>query len=243
MIYPSGSTSQSIDIFIGDDLGIAVTGLVASTMPTVKYSRAGANADVTITLADLSLITTVWASGGFKERGNGVYRLDVPDAAFTTSGEVTIRGEASGKHVFAPRLEIGVLDNIEDQTDRLGSGLVTIITAVASDGSTTIFIGCDYSNTDSTALDFTDASNLWPTLTSAAISFKLYQSDEETLVFSKAGSVVTGTGTGKKVRVELTAAETATIPVGVHHFRILATLSGGHVAPPLVRGNCAVKNP
>lgn len=107
MIYPLAATSQSIDIQIVDDSGLPVTGLVAATFPTLTYSLAGANADGAFpALSDLALITTAYASGGVKERGNGVYRLDLPNGVFTTAGEVRIRGEATGKHVLAPWIDV-----------------------------------------------------------------------------------------------------------------------------------------
>ena len=106
MIFKSGATSQSVDVQIVDDSGLAVTGLTYLTASTIKYSVAGANADVTITLVTLAAITTAWASGGFIERGNGVYRLDVPNAALSSVGEVTLRAEASGQHLISPRIVV-----------------------------------------------------------------------------------------------------------------------------------------
>ncbi|WP_010588557.1 hypothetical protein, partial [Schlesneria paludicola] len=67
----STDTTPSIDIEVYDDSGIPVTGLVAATMPTTSYSIGGSNAKVAITLVDVSLETSAWTPGGFKERGNG----------------------------------------------------------------------------------------------------------------------------------------------------------------------------
>jgi hypothetical protein len=109
VIYPLGATSQSLDIQIVDDNGLPVTGLVAATFPTLTYSLSGPNADVAFpTLSDLTLITSPYVSGGVKERGNGVYRLDLPNGVFTTAGEVKVRGEATGKHVLAPWIDVAV---------------------------------------------------------------------------------------------------------------------------------------
>jgi hypothetical protein len=112
--YAIGATSQSVDVSVYDDDGLPVTGLVAATFPTVKYSKAGANADATITLVDLALITTTWTSGGVKERGEGVYRLDVPNAAFSTEAKVKIRGEDTDKRVVSSLLIVGEIDAIAD---------------------------------------------------------------------------------------------------------------------------------
>jgi hypothetical protein len=103
------ATSQSIDIRIVDDSGLPVPSLVADTLPTLVYSKAGANADVTITPVDLASLATAWTSSGVKERGNGVYRLDLPNAMLTTQARVTIRGEATDKRVICPTIDVGML--------------------------------------------------------------------------------------------------------------------------------------
>jgi hypothetical protein len=110
MIYNTGVTSQSCDIQIVDDTGLPVLGLVAATFPSLTYSLAGANADVSFpALSDLATITTAYSSGGVKERGNGYYRLDLPNGVFTSAGIVTVRGEASGKHALLPKIDVGVV--------------------------------------------------------------------------------------------------------------------------------------
>lgn len=107
MIIDSGATSQSIDIQIVDDTGLPVTGLVAATFPTLKYSIAGPNADVTFpTLSDLASLTTAYASGGVRERGEGVYRVDCPNAMFAAAGRVKVRGEATGKRVIVDMIDV-----------------------------------------------------------------------------------------------------------------------------------------
>ena len=105
--FSAGSTSQTIDVLIVDDEGLPVTGLVAATLPPITYSRAGANADATITPVDLALITTVWTSGGFKERGAGRYRLDIPNAALATAGRITIRSEDTDKRLIVELIDVG----------------------------------------------------------------------------------------------------------------------------------------
>ena len=125
MIFKSGATSQSVDVQIVDDNGLAVTGLTYSTAPTIKYSLGGANADATISLVTLATVTTAWVSGGFIERGNGVYRLDVPNAALSSVGEVTLRAEASGQHLVCPRLMVVAFD----PTSSTNMGLSALPTA------------------------------------------------------------------------------------------------------------------
>jgi hypothetical protein len=106
MIVCAGATKQSLDVLLVDDSGLPLTGLVAATFPAVKWSLAGAYADQTVTLSDLAALTASWAEGGVKERGGGRYRLDLPDAVFEAQGEVSVRGEASGKHLVAPLIDV-----------------------------------------------------------------------------------------------------------------------------------------
>lgn len=120
---------------------------------------------------------------------------------------------------------------------RIGSGQINVVQAVGQNGDTTIVQGDDYNATDGTALDYTDSDDDWPTLTSATITFAVANGSTP---FSKTGSVVTATGTGKKVRVELTAAETGAIIAGKYRFDIQATLSSGRKVT-LVQGWLTVR--
>ena len=89
-----GSTSQSIELYLG------ATGLTFATSGLSAYYVRNRTAPVAITLITQTA-TGTWASGGFAEISSsltpGVYRLDVPDAAFAVgSSDVTIvvRGAA-----------------------------------------------------------------------------------------------------------------------------------------------------
>jgi hypothetical protein len=106
MIVAPGTTALSIDVQIVDDTGLAVTGLVASTFPSVSYSTGTNAAATSVTLSDISAITTAFTSGGIKERSGGWYRLDMPNAAISAAGRVTIIADASGKHLIAPFLDV-----------------------------------------------------------------------------------------------------------------------------------------
>ncbi len=102
--FDSGQTNISLDVQIVDDTGLPVTGLVAATFPTVKRSS-GTGADATITLSDLTALTDAHSDGGVKERGEGVYRLDLPDLA---DGTHKIRGEATDKRLICEDIQIGI---------------------------------------------------------------------------------------------------------------------------------------
>lgn len=112
MIFPIGATSQSIDILVTDDTGLPVTGLLAATFPTVTLSKAGPNANITLTLVDLALITTVWTGTtdcGVKERSGGRYRLDLLDSVFSSGGIWNLWGEATNKRIICPPIEVSKL--------------------------------------------------------------------------------------------------------------------------------------
>lgn len=104
MIFPPGATSQSITVTIVDDDGLPVTGLVASTMPTINYRKSRA-AESSISLTDLAALTSSYSSGGVKEASAGRYRLDLPDAAVSTADNVAIYGEATGKRLIVDPAE------------------------------------------------------------------------------------------------------------------------------------------
>jgi len=90
-----GSTSQSIELYLG------VTGLTFATSNLAAYYVRNQSAPVAITLVTQTA-TGAWTSGGFAEISSslvpGVYRLDVPNAAFAAGQPdvtIVVRG-ASG---------------------------------------------------------------------------------------------------------------------------------------------------
>jgi hypothetical protein len=90
-----GSTSQSIELYLGS------TGLTFATSGLAAYYVRNQSAPVAITLVTQTP-TGAWSSGGFAEISSslvpGVYRLDVPDAAFAAGASdvtIVVRG-ASG---------------------------------------------------------------------------------------------------------------------------------------------------
>jgi hypothetical protein len=90
-----GSTSQSIELYLG------ATGLTFATSGLAAYYVRNQAAPVAITLVTQTA-TGAWTSGGFAEIDSslvpGVYRLDVPNAAFAAGASdvtIVVRG-ASG---------------------------------------------------------------------------------------------------------------------------------------------------
>lgn len=126
---------------------------------------------------------------------------------------------------------------------RIGSGQITTVSTVAQNGDIEEIIGgADYDADDGLAFDWTDASDTWPVLTDATIAWKAEAAGGVSA--SYAGSVVTGTGSGKKVRLELTAAQSAALEaahVGVWDFVVWATLAPSGRKIALVWGAAPVK--
>jgi hypothetical protein len=90
-----GSTSQSVELYLG------ATGLTFATSGLAAYYVRNQSAPVAITLVTQTA-TGAWSSGGFAEISSslvpGVYRLDVPNAAFAAGASdvtIVVRG-ASG---------------------------------------------------------------------------------------------------------------------------------------------------
>ena len=120
---------------------------------------------------------------------------------------------------------------------RIGSGQIITTSPVSQSGDITLARGDDYYAADNRALDWTEgAASAWPTLTGATISVEFEGPNEELAAI--AGSVVTPTGT-KKVRLELSAVQTAGFAAGVTDIRVKATLSNTHVVT-LVTGRANI---
>jgi hypothetical protein len=124
-----GSTSQSIELYLG------VTGITFATSGLAAYYIRNQSAPVAITLVTQTA-TGAWTSGGFAEISSslvpGVYRLDVPNAAFAAGASdvtIVVRG-ASGTNgaVLTVTLSSGGLTAAQTAAavlDAVGSSYVT----------------------------------------------------------------------------------------------------------------------
>jgi hypothetical protein len=124
-----GSTSQSIELYLG------VTRLTCATSNLAAYYVRNQSAPVAITLVTQTA-TGAWSSGGFAEIDAstvpGVYRLDVPNAAFAAGASdvtIVVRG-ASGTNgaVLTVTLSSGGLTAAQTAAavlDAVGSSYVT----------------------------------------------------------------------------------------------------------------------
>lgn len=82
-IVTKDSTDRSVTVSIADSSTfLPETGVVFNTSGIDLWYRREGAAKVSITEASLSALTDAHADGGFLHIGDGVYRLDLPDAAF-----------------------------------------------------------------------------------------------------------------------------------------------------------------
>ena len=127
-----GSTSQSIELYLG------LTGLTFSTSGLSAYYIRNRSAPVAITLVTQTA-TGAWTSGGFAEISSsltpGVYRLDVPNAAFAAGASdvtIVVRGAAgtngavvtvtlSAGGLTAAQTADAVLDAVASTHNNIGS--------------------------------------------------------------------------------------------------------------------------
>lgn len=118
----AGSTDVSITLRIIDSTdGTPETGVVFNTSGIDLWYRRELAASVDITEATLAALTTAHADGGFLHINDGVYRLDLPDAACAAGvAGVQIGGIVTGMIVLAPYIELPV-NTEEDVYTRLGA--------------------------------------------------------------------------------------------------------------------------
>jgi len=106
----AGSTSVSLPVTLkAQSTGAAQTG-IAFGSATAYYLRQGGTPTV-ITLSALAAIDSVFNAGGWKEADAthmpGLYRLDVPDAAFASGADwVELTVFAASGQVFSERIPI-----------------------------------------------------------------------------------------------------------------------------------------
>jgi hypothetical protein len=118
-IITKGSTDRSVDIKILNEDGTPNESVVFNTAGlALWYRRAGA-AKTTLTPVTLAALTTAHTDEGFLHIDDGVYRLDLPDAAYATgASHVTVGGALTGSVVVGGRVKL-IDANFED-TVRLG---------------------------------------------------------------------------------------------------------------------------
>lgn len=103
-----GSTSQQINIKIIDSTdGSPETGVVFNTSGIDLWYRRHGAAKTSITEATLSALTDAFSSGGILHIGDGVYRLDIPDAALASGVDrVVVGGTVTGMIVIGAQIDL-----------------------------------------------------------------------------------------------------------------------------------------
>lgn len=111
-IVKKGSTDRGVTLRIIDSTdGSPETGVVYNTSGIDLWYRRQGGAKVSITEATLSALTDAHSDGGFLHIADGVYRLDLPDAAFASGAQwVDVGGTVTGMIVIGGRVRLVDLD-------------------------------------------------------------------------------------------------------------------------------------
>lgn len=119
----AGSTSVSTSFVLRSAADGTEVNTKAAADLTVTYRRQGGTRQ-TVTLSDLAAIDSAWSSGGVKFDADGLYRLDLPDAAVTTGADfVMVSAQCTGSYVFHERIPLPTdasIAAIKAKTDQLG---------------------------------------------------------------------------------------------------------------------------
>lgn len=103
----------------------------------------------------------------------------------------------------------------------LGGVKVTVVSPVSDTGDVSLVRGDAYTTTLGRALTFTDSRDTWPDLTDGVPTLEVGDG-----VIVATGVVVTATGTGKTVRVELTGSQTEELAEDVYDYNLVVTYPG-----------------
>lgn len=134
MIVTAGATNKHVYFYIQEDAGATnpgepVTGLLFSSLDSASYARSGA-ARVAITLATLASASAAHSDGGFilvdDTSMAGLYRLDVPDAAYATGADQVIVQIDPG----AARVCVPVVVDVTDLDMQTALTVATIVAGV-----------------------------------------------------------------------------------------------------------------
>lgn len=107
-IVTKGSTDRSVTVTIIDSTtGAPETGVAYDTAGIALWYRREGAAVTAITEVTLAALTTAHTDGGFLHISDGEYRLDLPDAAFTTGANyVDYGGTVTGMVVIGGRVRL-----------------------------------------------------------------------------------------------------------------------------------------
>lgn len=124
----------------------------------------------------------------------------------------------------------------------IGTGKGVVVAPVGLDATVTVHAGADYYASENRRLAWVEQITPWPDLTGATVLFIASRRGQPPHTLTQAGVIVVASGPGKRVEVQLTAAQTNTLYVGkdAYYYHLIATLSNGHIIP-LAEGLMTVK--
>jgi hypothetical protein len=125
-----GSINKSVNVYIIDSTtGEPETGVLWNAAGMDLKYRRELSVVVPVTEATLAALTTAHTDGGFLEIGNGVYRFDLPDAAFAIGADkVLVFGTVTGMIVLPVEIQLVGFD----PEDSVRLGLTALPNAAAN---------------------------------------------------------------------------------------------------------------
>jgi hypothetical protein len=157
-VVTHGATDQSVEIYIVDADGLPATGLAYNSSGIDLWYRRNGAAVTSITEATQTA-NGAHSDGGFVGLGNGVYRLDPPDAAFASGvSHVTFGGTLTGYTVYPVTVQLSAFD-LQTATQAVN---VTQISgdSTAADNAESFFDGTGYAGTGNVIPTVTTTTNL-----------------------------------------------------------------------------------
>lgn len=172
-IVTKNSTDRGVTLKIIDSSdGSPETGVVYNTSGIDLWYRREGAAKVSITEASLSALTDAHSDGGFLHIGDGIYRLDLPDAAFAAgANSVDYGGTVTGMIVVGGRVR---LTDFSLET-ALTSATINAAVEAGQVGQDTAEILLD---TDELQIDWTESGRLDLILAAVVADTNELQSDD-----------------------------------------------------------------
>lgn len=206
MLENEGNSLLFYAFYVANKVG--KTGL-AVTVDVWEITRAG-------------VATEIVAGAAATEIGDGLYRYLLAAAAVDEPAEYIAVFKTAD--VTVDQRDLTCIYEIDraglERLALVSAGAIAVTSPITAGGNVVTYRGDSYRNADGRALEWQDAD--FPTLTGATITVVI----DDVATF--AGSVPAA----DTARLELTAAQTATIPRDRHHFQVRATL--GNMVATLV---------
>lgn len=234
------STAVTWVFYLRDSTGDPVTGASSFTITISKAGAALASATPVVTELAGGLYTIALTASHTDTLGALVVRVQATGAVdsfllFQVSARLTDDIPTAGG--VSTAVWDALLSNY-DEAGSTGLALASIVNKVQAIGqiitvypsltqpvgeSLLLVRGDDYTVASGQPLEWTNTG--WPDLTGATIAFRLRRQDNPTLVFEKAGTVLTASS----VRVQITSSDTGNLPPTTYQYEIQATLAGGSI--------------